>query len=334
MVRVWFNHWFSTSYRLIELMKEDSSEEVYVIGSNQQVDSVIQLVCDEWYQEEALDGEEYIDFCLEFCKKHDVNVFVPRRKMVDISKNIEKFHQIGVKVMLDDYEKISILNNKATAYEFFSDCEKIKVPEYCIVNSVAAFKEAYEKLRDKYDKVCMKFVQDEGGLSFRKIVDNVDLFKRLRIYPGSEMAYSEICDILEQQGEFDDIMVMPYLPGEEISVDCLSTENGLIAVPRIKGNARHEYVKYEAEIMDMTTTVMNKIRLEYPCNVQFKIRDGVAYLLEINTRMSGGLQMSCLAAGVNIPNIALNKLLGKNIQWKQDKSEKVVSYIELPQIIR
>ena len=51
MVRVWFNHWFSTSYRLIELMKQDNEEEIYVIASNKQIDSVIQKVCDEWYQD-------------------------------------------------------------------------------------------------------------------------------------------------------------------------------------------------------------------------------------------------------------------------------------------
>ena len=78
---------------------------------------------------------------------------------------------------------------------------------------------------------------------------------------------------------------------------------------------------------------MNKINLEFPCNIQFKLKDDIPYLLEINTRMSGGLQMSCLAADVNIPNIALNKLLGNDIDWSMDKREKTVSYIEIPQII-
>ena len=44
--------------------------------------------------------------------------------------------------------------------------------------------------------------------------------------------------------------------------------------------------------------------------------------------------MSCLAADVNIPNIALNKLIGKEIEWKQKKQETIVSYIELPYIIK
>ncbi len=59
---------------------------------------------------------------------------------------------------------------------------------------------------------------------------------------------------------------------------------------------------------------MDKVQLKFPCNIQFKIKEGIPYLLEINTRMSGGLQMACLAADINIPNIALNKLLVKHFK--------------------
>ena len=46
MIKVWFNHWFSTVYRLIELIKEDEEEQIFVIGTNLRIDSVIQKVCD------------------------------------------------------------------------------------------------------------------------------------------------------------------------------------------------------------------------------------------------------------------------------------------------
>ncbi len=334
MVRVWFNHWFSTSYRLIELMKQDKEEQIYVIGSNKQVNSIIQEVCDEWYEEPDIGGEEYIEHCLRFCKEHQVDVFVPRRLMVLISENRARFEELGVKLMLDDFQTISFLNDKAATYDFFRKCEGLHIPDYYIVNTAAQFQEAYEKLKAKYERVCLKFVKDEGGMSFRKIVDKVDSFKALRMYPGNDIAFDTLMSTLGSVEQFDDLMVMPYLPGNEISVDCLSTEDGLIAIPRIKGSARHEHVEYPREILDMVWIIMEKIKLEYPCNIQFKIKDGVPYLLEINTRMSGGLQMGCLAAGVNIPNIALNKVLGKRVEWSLDKEEKVVSYIEIPRVVR
>lgn len=334
MVRVWFNHWFSTSYRLIELMKQDENEQIYVIGSNKQVHSIIQEVCDEWYEEPDIGGEEYVEYCLKFCKEHQVEVFVPRRLMVLISQNRERFEALGVKLMVDDYQVISFLNDKAATYDFFSKYDGLYIPDYYIVNTAEQLCEAYEKLKEKYGRCCIKFVKDEGGMSFRKIVDSVDHFAGLRMYPGNDIAMDTLMNTLNSVERFDDLMVMPYLPGNEISVDCLQTDNGLIAVPRRKGYARHEKVEYPGYIMDMVRIIMDAVKLECPCNIQFKIMDEIPYLLEINTRMSGGLQMSCLAANVNIPNIALNKLLGKNMEWSMDKTEKLVSYIEMPRIVQ
>ncbi len=334
MVRVWFNHWFSTSYRLISLMKQDEEEELYVIGTNLEPHSIIQKVCDEWYAEPRLDGEEYIDYCTAFCKEHNIDVFVPRRNMAEISKNIQRFHDIKVKVMVDDYDMIKLLGDKADTYAFFKDCAQIYIPDYYKVNTAAAFEQAYEALKSKYRQVCVKFVKDEGGMSFRKITQCADRFQRLRVYQGSEILYDEYIEILQSQESFDDLMVMPYLAGNEISVDCLNTEQGLIAIPRDKGAARHERVFYDEKLLDMVKAVMEKVKLEYPCNIQFKYMEDIPYLLEINTRMSGGLQMGCMAANVNIPNIAFNKLLGKSVMWKQQKKELFVSYIEIPDIVK
>ncbi len=333
MIRVWFNHWFSTSYRLIELMKEDKEEQISVIGSNRQTDSVIQKVCDEWYVEPA-EEEGYVEYCLDFCKEHQVDVFVPRRNMVAISKNREKFEEINVKLMVDDASVIEFLNDKAATYDYFRKCEGLHIPDYYIANTAEQFADAYKLLRETENRICIKFVKDEGGMSFRKVVEKVDRFHRLRAYPGTDIAYDVLLDTLREVEQFDDLMVMPYLPDHEISVDCLKTESGLIAIQRNKGAGRQERVESNPQIQEMVELIMNKINLQCPCNIQFKIKDDIPYLLEINTRMSGGLQMSCLAAGVNIPNIALNKLLGKQIPWEIDKTERIVSYIEIPKIIR
>lgn len=333
MIKVWFNHWFSTVYRLIELMKEDEREEIYVIGTNQQKNAVIQLACDEWYEEPVLYGDDYIGYCLDFCREHGIEVFVPRKNMADISRNKEKFQEAGVRVMADDYELISLLGNKSRAYELFRDCPSIHVPEFYVVNTAAQFRDAYGRITDSGAQACIKFVKDEGGMSFRRITGPSDRFLKLKWYPGREISYEELDQALSGQESFDDMMVMPNLPDQEISVDCLRTPKGLIAVPRFKSAARHERVSFDREILDMAQAILDRVELQCPCNIQFKRKDNIPYLLEINTRMSGGLQMSCLAAGVNIPNLALNKLLGRELDWTLEESEKTVTYVELPRII-
>ena len=335
MIRVWFNHWFSTAYRLIELMKQDENEEIFVIGTNLQIDSVIQKVCDEWYEEPRLSGEEYISYCLDFCKEHEINVFVPRRNMADISKSKERFVSIGVKVMVDDWKAIELLGSKSATYEHFKGYENINIPEYYTVKTADEFAQAYKTLRKNHKQVCIKFVRDEGGMSFRKITENVNEFDRLKVYQGSSISYNDVYSALSTKDEFDELMVLPYLSGLEVSVDCLRTDTGTIAIPRLKSPTRQEKVFYDLEIISMTANILNKVDLEFPCNVQFRYEGDTLYLLEVNTRMSGGLQMSCLASNVNIPNIALNKLLGNDLPWDiDDETEKIVSYIEIPEIIR
>ncbi len=333
MIRVWFNHWFSTSYRLIELMKENREEQVQIIGTNKQYHSVIRNVCDEWYEEPATEGDAYVEDCLRFCLEHRIGVFVPRKGMLEISRNINRFREIGVRVMAEEYSRLELLADKARTYELFRGQTELYIPEYHIVNTAEEFEQAYFKLNSNYSQICAKFVLDEGGMSFRKFSDKEDPLHMLKIYAGSTVPIQLYLKWLRDAEPFDDLTVMPYLSGQEISVDCLNTDSGLIAIPRYKGNARHEEILYDDRILDMVEYIMKMTGLQFPCNIQFKLEGDKPYLLEINTRMSGGLQMSCLAAGVNIPNIALNKLLGRNIPWNIKRENRFVSYIEMPQLI-
>ena len=333
MIRVWFNHWFSTSYRLIELMKENKGEQVWVIGTNKQYHSVIRNVCDEWYDEPDTDGDAYVEDCIRFCLEHGIDVFVPRRKMPDISRNLDRFREIGVRVMAEEYPRLAPLADKACTYELFRTQEKLSIPEYHIVNTAEEFEQAYEKLKSKYNQICAKFVLDEGGMSFRKIFEEADPCHMLKTYPGNSVPLQLYLEWLRAAEPFDALMVMPYLSGQEISVDCLNTPSGLIAIPRYKSDARHEEIIYDDRILDMVNCVMKTAGLELPCNIQFKLEGDEPYLLEINTRMSGGLQMGCLATGVNIPNIAMNKLLGRDIPWSLERKNRIVSYIEMPELI-
>ena len=333
MKRVWMNHWFSTALNIIDLMRQDYVD-LCIIGSNENEYSVIKNGCDEWYQEPVLKDDEYVEFCLEFCKEHNIQYFLPRRGMLKISECKDQFERIGVRVMMDDYPIVSTLNHKEKAYRFFKEKNIGTVPDFYIVKTLEEFKNAYEDLLRKYKQVCFKFERDEGGKSFR-LIDNqrkgyAALFKK----QNTRMTLDDVLDALSEREVFSPIMIMPFLPDEEVSVDCLDTEKGLIALPRIKGNNKYELLRFDEDIISICRDFQNKVGLKCPYNIQFKYLDGIPYFLEVNTRMSGGLQMSCKAEKINIPNIALNKLLGNNIDWSFVKRECVVSYIEIPQIIR
>lgn len=332
MARIWLNHWFSTAYNIINLMKEGEDGFV-VIGSNKNEKSVISCACDEWYQEPDIKGEEYVSFCLEFCKEHKIDLFMPRKELLAISKHKQEFEVLGTQVMVDDYEILSILNNKSSAYELFQKLEIGMVPDYRIITSADEFQDAYSYLIQKYEKLCFKFVNDEGGMSFRVIDNGRKGYESLFVRQSSRMCLEEVLEALRERETTDPIMLMPYLPGHEISVDCFKTESGVIMLPRDKGVTRVERLVYDEKILEICRDFYDKVGLEWPCNIQFKYLDDIPYFLEVNTRMSGGIQMSCLAAGVNIPNLAVNKILGIHKEWNIQKESKSVSYVEMPMLV-
>lgn len=318
MKRIWFNHWFSTVYNMIELIKKGEGD-FYIIGSNEGK-SVVSCVCDEFYIEPVLKGKDYIDFCLDFCKEHKVDIFCPHRGMVDISKNKSLFEEIGVKVLIDDYDIVSILEDKDKTYKLLKDKGFDCIPEYIVVNSVDEFLSAYNDLSKKYDKLCCKKIVDIGALSF-KVID-------------SEEKLHNIVEGFKKKTKFAPTMIMPYLRGVEVSVDCLKTDKGNIIVPRQKEYKRVQRVSFNEEIINICNKVLDSIDLNTPCNMQFIYDEGKPYFLEVNTRMSGGTYLSCLGANVNIPNIAINKILEVSLDWDLDKSDKCVSYIESAIIVK
>ena len=93
MTRIWFNHWFSSAYNFITLLREDPN--FCIICSNKAEESVFTSAADEYYLEPAECGD-YARFCLEFCREHRIDVFIPRRGMQEISKRKADFEKIGV----------------------------------------------------------------------------------------------------------------------------------------------------------------------------------------------------------------------------------------------
>lgn len=332
MARIWLNHWFSTAYHIILLLKRDDPD-FYIIGSNERAVSPIMDVCDEWYQEPVLRDEEYVEFCLQFCWEHQIDLFMPRRGALAISRHIDRFEQMGVKVMVDAYNIMQMLNHKDQAYAVFLR-EKIGiVPEHYIVTDVEQFQRGYHTLLEHGHRVCFKFVRDEGGKSYR-LIDNDRrgyraLFKKLT----TRMTFEEVIQALSERETFSPIIMMPYLPGDEVSVDCLKTSRGLIAVPRVKDASRIEKVRYDSQILGFCRDLYAKLPLEQPCNIQFKYLDGVPYILEVNTRMSGGIHMACAVSKINIPNIAANRLLGVEKPWEDRRIAGAVSQVEYPIVL-
>lgn len=332
-MRIWFNHWFSTAYHLIDFMRKGSSENLTFIGSSRNEKSVFILNTDEQYREPAIeDAKQYIDFCVEFCKEKNIDVFVPRTHLTDIVDYQEQFDKIGVKLFANrNKEQMKIVDNKIKTYDFFKENNLDCIPEVRTAHSIDEFIKFYDELKTDDIRLCYKLVIDEGARSFRVIDERIETARGLYEAPGMKVSYNTAIKILSSYDFSVPMLIMPYLSGVEISADCLKTKTGNIIVPRYKIGGRYSQVKFEKTVMDECEKIMELLDFEMPMNIQFRMQGDKLKLLEINPRMSGGLMYSVLASGINIPSIALRKLFGEDSLWKYpDYESKTVSYIEEP----
>lgn len=334
--RIWFNHWFSTAYHLINLIR-DGNQDFYFIGSNKNDYAIYKLACDEWYSElEKISDGDYVDFCINFCREHDVNIFIPRRNLTAIAQRREDFDKFGVKVLVGkDAKLMKILDDKVATYEFISagGLDKI-IPPYKIATNFDEFVQACDALKTPTNRICYKLTADEGALTFRVIDDSVENISALHNMPNMKVTRAAAQKILSRYDFKIPLLVMPYLNGQEISVDCLSTPRGNIIVPRFKTNHRYSEIKFDAAIINVAEKILSLLKFDVPINIQFRTDGGKLYLLEINPRMSGGLQLSCLGAGINIPDLAINQLLGIEKIWTPPaKNFCRVANIETPVVL-
>jgi len=205
------------------------------------------------------------------------------------------------------------------------------VPEHFVAGDLGAFERAAAALQARHGRVCYKLTRDEGARSFRVIDEGLTKPGAVYNKPGNKLSLSTALSVMENYDFGIPVLVMPYLPDVEISVDCLRTSRGAMIIPRYKTNKRYSEVIFTPDVMDECRSIMDALWLDAPANIQYKTANGERYLLEINTRMSGGLQLSCKASGLNLPAAALYELLGEPYPWAYPAfSSARVAHLETP----
>lgn len=342
VLNIWFNRWFSTVSHYMELIRHNpDQQEVVIYGTHPNPDTVYFKYCDVYGTEPDIEGEEYIQFCLDYCVQNQIHLFIPRKENVLISQHLDKFLQIGVKVLVcPDGDLMAMMDDKAAMYQSLQNQEKegnfiVTIPSYRIVNNATEFQQAYAELSKDNTKLCIKPVIGEGASGFRIIDNNADTIPFIFSTASSQkISYDTALKILQTKEYFPDLMVLEYLDGYEYSIDCLADADGtlLTAIPRKKGNGRIREIEYKEELIEIAVRMAGQYKIPYVFNIQVKYKEGVPKLLEINPRMSGGLHISCLA-DINFPYYAIKLLLGHQLEPLYPKFGIKATHIEEPVIL-
>jgi len=307
--RVWFNRAFSSVYTAISLIREaDRDQRYHLIYSHVAAATAGQVAHQFELEPAGLKGEEYVAWCLAFCRQHAVDIFVTGKEARLIVGAEAQFAALGVRVLsAGTADTLQLLHDKARFYATV-DCPQAPPPEAIAVHTVAEFDAAYAALRGRYPKLCIKPSQSIYGLGFAVIDEQRSCAELLIAGVQYHIGLADLRAGLALLPEFRTMLVMEYLEGREYSVDCVGDHGRLMAaVPRKKPQssaATGQRIDLHADILAACATLAASYGLNGCFNVQFRETGAQPRLLEINPRMSGGISMAC-AAGPNLPYIAL-----------------------------
>jgi len=308
-MRVWFNRTFSSVYTAIKLIREaDTAGRFHVIHSNPNPHSPAGRVAHAFVVEPTgLDDDAYIDWCLSFCFEHRVDIFIPGKAATRLALEHGRFAAVGTRICsVGSHAALSTIHDKARFYAETS-LESAPVAEFTPFETLAQFDAAYETLRPRYARLCVKPSNSVFGLGFA-ILDEQRSSAALLI-AGVEY-HTGLQDFRRGLGELGSVrtmLLMEYLDGHEYSVDCVGDNGRLVtAIARKKPMqaGRGQLIDMRADILAATAELARMYGLSGMFNVQFREGAGCLRLLEINPRMSGGIGMACVA-GPNLPWIAL-----------------------------
>lgn len=152
---------------------------------------------------------------------------------------------------------------------------------------------------------CVKPRRGVNGLGFWRLVDARPLAhlkdpdrRRIRADQYIAAVRAQECD-----GAIDEIVVMPYLPGPEISFDILAHHGELLKfAARTKLANGHQHIGTRHPLAPAVVALVERFRLHGLVNCQFRrAEDGSWKLLEINGRPAGGVvyadQVGCNLVG-------------------------------------
>jgi len=224
------------------------------------------------------------DFLLQFNRiinENNIDLIIPTHDDIALFFAKNK-NSINAKVLTPDLETAETCRDKQKTYNLFVDCD------FC-----PAF---YNKLN--HFPVFIKPRKGQGGVNSKLLSDESDVPLNI---------------------DFTEYVICEYLPGDELTVDCFTDNDGLIkaVLPRSRKrvfggvSVRAENEPLTPEIKKIAETINSRLRFLGLWYFQIKKDNNGAFkLIEISARCAGTMCLS-RALGINLPLLSVYEAMGR-----------------------
>ncbi|GAA4854563.1 ATP-grasp domain-containing protein [Kitasatospora terrestris] len=309
-VRVWLNRTYAENVFFIDLLRS-APQQVEVYATHVDPDSPVLAAADFGALEpDGLSPEAYLEFALEFCARNRIDVFLPRLNQLAISLHRLEFEEIGTALVCPSAAAIAVFESKADGYAAM-DAIGLPTPLWRHVRTADELLAAVGEIEATGGQACLKPANGAGGEGFRMLTREPFSLRRLAGFVDASVQLDLVVAALDAAEEPADLLVMPYLRGPEVSVDCLTSPEGplLTALGRTKSGRRRGFTA-DPVYLEPARRLVEEFGVGYLSNVQFRHdADGRPVVLDVNTRPSGGLHQLRLC-GLNLPWAAVELALG------------------------
>lgn len=292
------------------------NREIEVIGVDMRSECVGKYLCDRFYRVPHGKDESFVPHLLEICEREEVDIILPQvtDELLNLAKNKKKFEEIGTKIAVSESKSLKIANNKLELLKFAKELG-IPTPEFYVVCRKDELEEVAHRLSFPF---VIKPPESSGMRGFRVVVEKISKEEFYKEKADSvKVSFSELQNILGD--EFPALIAMEYLPGDEYTVDVLSSKTEIFTViPRKREEIRTGItfvgtVEKREDLIENCRRLTSELQLEFAHGYQIKLdKDGIPKLIESNPRIQGTMVLSTIA-GANIVYGAVKLALGEEI---------------------
>lgn len=307
---------------MISCFRNNGERNIRIVGIDMQGDPTILHLVDSFYKVPSATDSDYSSIVLEICKKEKVDIYFPNIS-AEVSTLIEhkkEFEDLGVKLAISNLDSIKISNDKFKTYQMLREA-KLPVPDFYEVKNVNDFELGCKALGYPEKAVCLKVVSNSGSRGVR-IIDasksRYDLFANSK--PNTFFtSYEDMLSILKSVDKIDHMMLMPYLPGNEYTVDLLA-DHGKVIYKVGRDNiistmsiAQESVLLEDSHAYELSERIVELLDYDGNIGIDFmKDEDGVPVITDINPRLTATVSVIA-AGGVNLPYLRIKQLLGESL---------------------